>query len=86
MSCSTILKLKQHEEKTNPMPFGGYRYQKATALSLAPSKQCSETNVNVPTEVQGRGRCTYGTCKCPAFKQRPGYYQCWCGHQSFVHK
>lgn len=58
----------------------------ATALSLAPSKQCSETNVNAPTEVQGRGRCTYGTCKCPAFKQRPGYYQCWCGHQSFVHK
>lgn len=58
----------------------------ATALSLAPSKQCSETNVNAPTEVQGRGRCIYGTCKCPAFKQRPGYYQCWCGHQSFVHK
>lgn len=34
-------------------------------------------------ESQGRGQCRF--CSCTSFRQRPGYYQCWCGHQSFVH-
>lgn len=34
-------------------------------------------------ENQSRGHCRF--CSCPSFNQRPGYYQCWCGHQSFVH-
>lgn len=42
----------------------------------------SETEVSMA----GNGACTYTNCKCPKFNQRPGYYQCWCGHQSFMHK
>ncbi|GEM_PF-3146125 len=40
----------------------------------------------IEVEMQGRGACTMPNCKCPKFNQRPGYYQCWCGHQSFNHK
>ena len=43
-------------------------------------------SVCVESSMQGRGPCTYPNCKCPKFNQRPGYNQCWCGHQSFVHK
>ena len=50
----------------------------------------SERNHSVGAHIeatsQGNGACTYGTCKCPGFNQRPGYYQCWCGHQRFSHK
>ena len=35
---------------------------------------------------QGRGACTHPNCSCKSFNQRPGYNQCWCGHQSFVHQ
>lgn len=48
------------------------------------SNSQDEICMNVST--QGRGPCTMPNCKCPKFNQRPGYNQCWCGHQSFVHK
>ncbi len=34
----------------------------------------------------GDGACTHKGCACTKFDQRPGYYQCWCGHQRYVHK
>lgn len=48
--------------------------------------QSHHKGVCVESSTQGTGACTYGNCKCTQFDQRPGYYQCWCGHQSFVHK
>jgi hypothetical protein len=45
---------------------------------------CEE--VHVHTTAEGRGACTMKGCKCQKFVQRKGYYQCVCGHQSFVHK
>ena len=35
---------------------------------------------------QGYGACTHKGCQCKSFSQRPGYYQCWCGHQRNVHR
>lgn len=35
---------------------------------------------------QGAGACTHPNCGCMEFNQRPGYYQCWCGHQRYTHK
>lgn len=48
--------------------------------------QSQKNDVSVETSMQRRGPCTHAGCKCQKFVQRPGYYQCWCGHQSFVHK
>ena len=49
--------------------------------------ECNHSEgVHVESTSQGNGACTYGTCKCSGFNQRPGYYQCWCGHQRFSHK
>ena len=49
--------------------------------------ECNHSeDVHVDATSQGNGACTYGSCKCSGFNQRPGYYQCWCGHQRFSHK
>ena len=49
--------------------------------------ECNHSEgAHVEATSQGNGACTYGTCKCSSFNQRPGYYQCWCGHQRFSHK
>lgn len=46
----------------------------------------NQTDNSVEAASQGRGACTHSNCKCQSFNQRPGYNQCWCGHQSFVHR
>ena len=56
-----------------------------TAFAENGEKHAHECD-GVELTMQGRGACTQPNCKCPAFKQRPGYNQCWCGHQSFSHK
>ena len=49
--------------------------------------ECNHSEgVHLEVTSQGNGACTYGTCKCSGFNQRPAYYQCWCGHQRFSHK
>lgn len=49
-------------------------------------KQSQKNEVSTEISMHGNGPCTYGTCKCKGFVQRPGYNQCWCGHQRFSHK
>ena len=45
----------------------------------------ASTCVDLSTKGSG-GACTHPGCGCMGFNQRPGYYQCWCGHQRFTHK
>lgn len=49
-------------------------------------KQSQKNEVSTEISMHGNGPCTYGTCKCKRFVQRPGYNQCYCGHQRFSHK
>lgn len=59
----------------------------ATVYAGTADSECvKHEETHVHSTAEGKGACTYGTCKCKGFVQRPGYYQCWCGHQSFVHK
>ena len=48
--------------------------------------ECNHSEgAHVEATSQGNGACTYETCKCTGFNQRPGYYQCGYGHQRFSH-
>lgn len=60
----------------------------ASLAVLAENKQPANLNESVCVEStsQGSGACTQPNCRCQKFDQRPGYYQCWCGHQRFSHK
>lgn len=62
----------------------------AAAASIAAfagnASENHQDGVCVEVASQGYGACTHATCKCTKFNQRPGYYQCWCGHQREVHK
>ena len=57
-----------------------------TSFAGSKAEKNHHDGVCVEMTSQGRGPCTHSGCKCTGFNQRPGYYQCWCGHQSFVHK
>ncbi|MBQ8455719.1 MAG: hypothetical protein IJ537_10355 [Bacteroidaceae bacterium] len=55
-------------------------------ISIAAFARSNKEEVRIESSMNGRGPCTQPGCRCLAFNQRPGYYQCWCGHQSFSHK
>lgn len=51
-----------------------------------PSINMNEIHRPSNTASEGRGACTHPGCRCQSFSQRPGYYQCMCGHHSYSHK
>lgn len=60
----------------------------ASIAVFAENKQNANQQESPDVEIitNGRGACTQPNCHCQKFNQRPGYYQCWCGHGSFMHK
>lgn len=57
-----------------------------TSITGAIKNVGNQKDNSVEAASQGRGACTQPNCKCQSFNQRPGYNQCWCGHQSFSHR